>query len=150
MEYQRFGHQYVLRLDPGEDVRATLLDFIRREDIRGGYFIAFGAFSRLKLQYFKTSLKRYEDHEINQQVEVVSLLGNIARENGQPVIHMHAAVADEQLRTYSGHVSDGTVRPTLEVFLTSFEGEIRRERDAATGLELIAFSRKPPSSLGQR
>ncbi len=139
MEYQRFGHQYVLRLDPGEEVRPTLLDFVRREDIRGGFFVAFGAFGRLKLQYFKTSLKRYEDHEINQQVEVVSLLGNIARENGKPVIHMHAAVADEQLKTYSGHVSDGTVRPTLEVFLTSFEGEIRRGHDSTTGLELLVL-----------
>ncbi len=48
MVFQRFGNQYILRLESGEEVRATLLGFMDRENIRGGYFIAFGAFSRLR------------------------------------------------------------------------------------------------------
>ncbi len=53
------------------------------------------------------------------------------------MIHMHTAVADGQSRTYSGHIGNGYVRPTLEVFLTRLEGELRRTKDEATGLELL-------------
>jgi predicted DNA-binding protein with PD1-like motif len=118
---------------------ATLLDFFDREDVRAGYFLAFGAFSRVRLRYFDVGTKQYRDHEVNQQVEVVSLLGNVARVDGKPMIHMHAAVADGQSRTYSGHIGEGVVRPTLEVFLTKFEGELRREKDPISGLELLAL-----------
>ncbi len=137
MEFQRFGNQYVLKLDPDEEVMSALLGFAAREDIRAGYFVAFGAFSKVRLRYFDVQAKQYRDHEVDQQVEVVSLMGNIATAEGRPMIHMHTAVADGQSRTYSGHIGSGYVRPTLEVFLTRLEGELRRTKDEATGLELL-------------
>lgn len=142
MEFERFANHYVLRLEPGEEVMSTLLDFVDRENIRGGYFLAFGAFSRACLRYFDVNRRQYVDHDVNHQVEVVSLLGNIARMDGQPKIHMHGAVSDEQLRTFSGHIGEATVRPTLEVFLTKFDGEVRRAEDPATGLDLLALRQK--------
>jgi predicted DNA-binding protein with PD1-like motif len=62
---------------------------------------------------------------------------------------MHAAVNDAQAHTSSGYVAEGTVRPTLEVFLTKFEGEIHREPDPATGLELLALPRTMPGRRRQ-
>lgn len=142
MEYQRFGNQYVLKLDPEEEVRASLTGFLEREDIRAGYFLAFGAFSRVKLRYFDYNVKFYRDHILDQQVEVVSLLGNIARVDGKPRIHMHAAVANSQIQTFSGDIAEGVVRPTLELFLTKFEGELRRTKDPETGLELLELAQR--------
>lgn len=142
MEFEKFGEHYVLRLDPGEEVMATLLDFVDREDVRGGYFLAFGGFSRVQLDYFDVDAKRFKTNDVDQQVEVVSLLGNVARDHGKPIIHMHGAVSDAQSHTSSGHVASGTVRPTLEVFLTRFDGTINREKDPRTGLELLALPRK--------
>ena len=149
MEFEKFGSHYVLRLDPGEEVKSTLLDFVSREDVRGGYFVAFGGFSRVRLCYFDVDAKQFKSYDVDQQVEVVSLLGNVARANGQPTIHMHAAVSDAQGDTSSGHVAEGTVRPTLEVFLTKFEGEIHREPDPATGLELLALPCTMPGRRGK-
>lgn len=149
MEFAQLGRQYVLRLDPGEEVMATLLDFVGREKIGGGYFVAFGAFSRVRLCYFDVVARQYTAHDVDQQVEVVSLLGNVACADSRPIIHMHAAVSDAQSRTYSGHVGEGVVQPTLEVFLTTLEGEIRRARDPATGLELLALPRRLPRGQGR-
>ena len=137
MQFQRFDGQYVLRLMPGEEVMQTLLDFVDQHGIRGGSFMAFGAFSRVRLRYFDVEAKHYRDHEVNRQVEVVSLLGNIARVDGRPQIHMHTSVSDASGQTNSGHIGEGIVRPTLEVFLTPLEGELRRRRDPQTGLELL-------------
>jgi predicted DNA-binding protein with PD1-like motif len=139
MEFARFGDRYVLRLETDEEVMATLVNFVQREEIRGGYFLAFGGFRRVRLRYFDVHSKQYRDHDVDRQVEVISLLGNIARVDGRPMIHMHTAVSDEQGRTDSGHIGEGVVRPTLEVFVTKLDGELRREKDPGTGLELLAL-----------
>jgi hypothetical protein len=143
MESQRFGSHYVLRLDSGEEVMATLLDFIRREQIRGGYFLAFGGFSQVRLRYFSVAQEAYQDFDINQQVEVVSLLGNIAEKNGEPMIHMHTSVSDSSGRTFSGHIGSGTVRPTLEVFVSQLDGALRLQHDPETGLDLLSLGPIP-------
>lgn len=144
MQYERFDHQYVLKLDPDEEVMSTLLHFVGRERIYGGYFMAFGAFCRVRLRYFDFQTKQYRDHQVNQQVEVVSLLGNVARVHGKPMIHMHAAVADSHIQTFSGHIAEGVVRPTLELFLTKLDGELRREKDPVSGLDLLEL--RPPGT----
>jgi Predicted DNA-binding protein with PD1-like DNA-binding motif len=146
MRYEQFGNQYVLRLEPGEEVRSKLTEFIEQENIGGGYFIAFGAFCRARLRYFDVAAKEYRNHEIDQQVEVVSLLGNIAWVDGKPKIHMHVAVSDGQTRTYSGDMEEGYARPTLELFLTKLPGEIRREKDPESGLDLLSL----PHEMGVR
>src|SRR5206468_1792551 len=102
---------------------------------------AFGAFSRVRLRYFDVQRKQYQDHTVDRQVEVVSLLGNIARAGGKPALHLHVSVGDDEQRTYSGHLGEGVVRPTLEIFLTKFDGELRREKDPSTGLPLLALGR---------
>lgn len=151
MEFQRFGEHYVLKLEPDEEVMETLLDFAAKEEIGAGYFVAFGAFSRVVLRYFDVGSKSYRDHVVDQQVEVVSLMGNIAHVNGKPMIHMHTSVADGQSRTFSGHIGEGTVRPTLEVFLTRLPGQLRRAKDPATGLELLDLPRSvQPAEPGER
>jgi predicted DNA-binding protein with PD1-like motif len=139
MEFAQFGSVYVIRLAPSEDVMASLRAFAERRALRGAYFQAIGAFSRVRLRFFDVGQKQYRDHELGQQVEVVSLLGSVARDDGRVVLHVHATVADAASRTYSGHLSEGVVRPTLEVFLTALDGELRRRRDADTGLALLAL-----------
>jgi predicted DNA-binding protein with PD1-like motif len=142
MNYQRFGSQYVLRLDPGDEVMETLERFVEREAVRGGYFQAVGAFRRARLRYLNMKTKKYEDNTFDQQLEVISLLGNVAVEpDGSRKVHMHAAVGDEDGRTYSGHVGEAVVTPTLEVFLTVLDGELRREKSDETGMSALALDR---------
>ena len=140
MQFDRFGPHTVLRLQPGEEVVSLLKAFVGREEIRGGYFIAFGAFSRVRLRYFDPESKQYRDNEVSQQVEVVSMMGNIAcKEDGSPMLHIHVAVGDRHGKTYSGHLGEGTVDPTLELFLTKLDGVLHRQKDSATGLELLSL-----------
>jgi predicted DNA-binding protein with PD1-like motif len=96
VEYQRFGNHYVLRLDPDDEVVATLQTVVEREGIRGGYLQALGAFRRARLHYLYMQRGQYEDIDIDEQVEVVSLLGSVAIAGDTPRVHLHAAVANEQ------------------------------------------------------
>ncbi len=137
MQYARYGASYVLRVDEGEEAVATIRGFLVQQGILAGYFVAWGAFSRLKLEYFVVERNEYKARTFDQQLEVASLLGNIACLDGQPVIHAHLTVGDEEFRSYSGHLAEGTVRPMLEVFVTPLPGELHRLRHARTGLAVL-------------
>lgn len=143
MQYTQAGDHYVLRLEPGEELVTVLSEFVARQGILGGYLLAFGAFSRVRLQYFEPERREYRDNPVDQQVEVVSLLGNIARKDGKPKLHLHGAFGDRNAKTYSGHVAEAFVNPTLEVFLTDLGRELRRERDARSGLDLLVLEPEP-------
>jgi len=142
MRWERFGDHYVLRLETDEEAVSTLKAFVGEEEIRGGCFIGLGAFRRVRFRYFNAESKAYEDNAIERQVEVVSLMGNIAQgDDGSPRLHIHGAAGDREGRTFSGHLAEGIVRPTLELFLTQLSGRMRREKDPATGLELLSLGR---------
>ncbi|HLJ59229.1 MAG TPA: PPC domain-containing DNA-binding protein [bacterium] len=141
MDAQRFGRCRVMRLDPGDEIMATLLDFATHEGLGGATVHGIGAFSRVGLRYFDIKEKRYKTRTLDEQVEVVSLLGSIGLDRNGPVIHIHASVSDAQTCTHSGHLSEGIVRPTLELFLTMLDGELRRKKDPDTGLELLDLPR---------
>ncbi len=137
MRYARYGTSFVLRVDEGEEAVGTIRRFLSEHGVLAGYFVAWGAFSRLKLEYFQVDRNEYRQQTFEEQLEVASLLGNIACLDGEPVIHAHLTVGDEEFRSYSGHLAEGIVRPMLEVFVTPLPGELYRLRDARTHLAVL-------------
>jgi predicted DNA-binding protein with PD1-like motif len=53
-----------------------------------------------------------------QQVEVLSLVGDVTIFNGKPIVHMHAVLGRPDGTTMGGHVFELDVNPTLEVIVT--------------------------------
>jgi predicted DNA-binding protein with PD1-like motif len=139
MRFRQFGghRPYVLRLDEGEEILETLEQFLAAHHIRLGYFIAFGGFSGVELDYFNVRTRKYQKRRIDKQLEVVSLLGNVALQAGTPKIHAHCVVGDEHDQTYGGHLGLGTVKPLLEVFLAAIDGELERVEDTARGVHVL-------------
>jgi predicted DNA-binding protein with PD1-like motif len=138
VQYATYGTIHVLRIDEGEEAVATIRDYLVEQSILAGYFVAWGAFSRLKLEFFEPRQGEYRERTFDEQLEVASLLGNIACLDGEPVVHAHLTVGDREFRTYSGHLAEGIVRPMLEVFVTPLPGELPRVRDARTNLAVLA------------
>ncbi len=137
MQYAQYNDHYVVRLDEGEEAVASLRRFLVERGILGGYFLAWGSFSRLKLRYFRPAEREWKEWTLDRQVEVASLVGNISTLDGEPTIHAHMVVGDESFQTYSGHLAEGMVRPMLEVFVTPFVGELRRAWDEERGLAVL-------------
>ena len=59
--------------------------------------------------------KEFKPIPINEQVEVLALVGNIALYQGEPMIHAHVVVGRSGGTTPGGHILEAHVRPTLEV-----------------------------------
>jgi uncharacterized protein len=129
---------YAVVLETGEEVLACLDRFVRVEHISTAGLTAIGAFSDVVLMYFDWEKKDYLQIPVREQVEVASLIGDVAEDpSGQPAIHIHLVVGKRDGTAMAGHLGEGYVRPTLEVIVTESPAHLHKRKDPETGLALI-------------
>ncbi len=137
MKAKLFGNEHVLVFAVGEQVLETLNTYRLQHTITAAQFMAIGGFSQVQLAYFNVRTKQYERRDVNEQVEVISLIGNVALMDGKPFVHAHVCVGTTEYQARAGHLGEATVQPMLELFLTQLNGELTREQDLSTGLEKL-------------
>lgn len=129
---------YAVILETGDEVVATLETFANEAGLTSASFNAIGAFSRATLAFFDWDSKEYLPIEVDEQVEVASLMGDVAiGPDGKPAIHIHAVLGRRDGSAVAGHLQSGSVRPTLEVILTESPRHLRKVHDVETGLAFI-------------
>jgi predicted DNA-binding protein with PD1-like motif len=128
---------FAVVLEPGEEATACLLKFAREQKIQAAQISAIGAFSRVVLGFFEFDRRDYRRIVLDEQVELVSLLGNLATDGNEMKLHAHAVVANREGRAFGGHLLEGIVKPTLEAVAIDTPAHLRRRFDPATGLALL-------------
>jgi predicted DNA-binding protein with PD1-like motif len=129
---------FALIFETGDEVMHVLKSFAKDTRPRSAHFTAIGAFSEATLAYFDWQSKQYRDIPIREQVEVLTLAGDIAwKDDGAPVVHAHVVVGLADGSTRGGHLQRAMVRPTLEVILEEYPKHLERRHDATSGLALI-------------
>lgn len=128
---------FALIFETGDEAMAGLLEFAKASRLGAARFTAIGAFRNVTLGYFDWERKDYKKIPVEEQVEVLSLIGDIALKDGQPQVHAHVVVGRSDGSTRGGHLLKAHVRPTLEVILTESAEHLRKEMDAESGLALI-------------
>jgi predicted DNA-binding protein with PD1-like motif len=127
-----------LIFETGDEMMSALHNFASEKRLAGSQFTAIGAFQRVTLGYFDLEKKDYLQIPVEEQVEVVALIGDIAAgPKGQPKVHAHVVVSKRDGTAMAGHLLKAHVRPTLELILTESAAHLRRRHDAETGLALI-------------
>lgn len=129
---------FALIMETGDEALAAITDFAIQHRIKAAQITAIGAFSDVTLLYFDWDKKYYKEITINEQVEVASLIGDIALgPNGKPAVHVHLVVGKSDGTAMAGHLGKAHVRPTLEVIIKDAPSYLQRTQDAETGLALI-------------
>ena len=121
----------------GDEAISGLLDFARSQNLAGARVTAIGAFREATLAYFDWESKKYEEIPVNEQVEVLSLLGDVALSDEEPALHLHAVLGRRDGSTVGGHLKRAIVRPTLEVIIDEQPEHLRKVHDTESGLALI-------------
>ncbi len=116
---------------------AGLADFCREQEINAGSFTIIGAVSEVVLSYYNIESKKYEDKNIVENLEITGIIGNVAKLNSDVALHMHGTFSDRDMKVVGGHVKKMVVSGTGEVALTIYKGEITREFDEVSGLNLM-------------
>ncbi|MDN0198780.1 PPC domain-containing DNA-binding protein [Streptomyces sp. S.PNR 29] len=128
---------YVVVLDAGEDPVAELTRFARDRSLGASQVTAVGAFSEAVVGWFDRGVKDYRRIPVEEQCEVLSLLGDIAVGQDGPTPHLHAVLGLSDGTTRGGHLLAGRVWPTLEVVIRDSPAALAKTHHADLGLALI-------------
>lgn len=131
---------YALIFDTGDELAAGLKKFAKEQRLAGSSFKAIGALQSVKLGWFNWETKKYETAvQLLEQVELLSLIGDIALNDGDPQVHAHVVIGRRDGTAHGGHLLEAIVRPTCEVILTESPEHLQKRLDPASGLALIRF-----------
>jgi len=133
--------EWVVIFDPEDEVMAGLKQFAIAQHLQAAHFTAIGAFASVTVAWFDLETKAYQPIHIDEQVEVLSLIGDVAGFHGKPVVHAHICVAKRDGRAHGGHLQSGKVRPTLELILIESPAHLRKSFRPEFGLALIDLDR---------
>jgi predicted DNA-binding protein with PD1-like motif len=142
LQHSDRARTFVLVLDTGDEAVKSLTEFAKTQRVGASHFSAIGAFSTAVVAYFDWKTKKYQQLPITEQVEVLSLVGDIADDGGTPKIHAHVVLGKADATAHGGHLISGHVRPTLEIVLTETSPHLRRRFDPDSGLALIDVDSK--------
>lgn len=129
--------EYAVVFRPGDDPWAGLTQFAADYHVPSAHFTGIGAFRDARLGWFDAQKKQYRVIPVDQQVEVASLVGDIAQLDGKPSVHMHCVLSMSDGQTRGGHFLSAHVYPLLEVFVTVDPTPLGKKRDPDTGLSLM-------------
>lgn len=136
MLYQRFGDRYQVRIESGESVVESLTRLAEAEEMGYATLTGIGAVRRASLAYYNVDTREYETHDLEEQLEVVSLVGNVSLRDGNPFLHVHAALGRRDLTMVGGHLMDAVAHATLEVWMQREAANVHRFSDES-GLALL-------------
>jgi uncharacterized protein len=129
---------FVLVFETNDELAQTLKEFASQQRLASASFKAIGALSSVRLGWLNWEAKRYEPSvSLDEQLELLSLIGDIALKDGKPQVHAHAVVGKRDGTAHGGHLLQAHVRPTCEVVLTESPAHLKKEFDPAAGIALI-------------
>ncbi|MEF0943714.1 PPC domain-containing DNA-binding protein [Rhizobium sp. BR 362] len=129
---------YVVVLDANEEAFSTLSNFATTYEMTAASVTAIGAFGKATVGWFDFASRSYRKIPVEEQCEVLSLLGDIATgDDGKASLHLHAVLGLKDGSTRGGHFIEGIVHPTLEVTIIETPAYMHRRHHKDFGISLI-------------
>lgn len=129
--------RYIIRLEKGDEIISSLIDFCLENRISFATFNAIGAVSRIKLALYKLDKKEYLHKSFDGPFEIASMYGNICEMDGNFIVHSHGVFSDINFDGKAGHVGSAIISATGEIALQSYKNVIFRKKNDEIGLNLL-------------
>jgi len=126
--------QLFIRLMSGADIFKGLENACREHELKTGIVISgIGQLKEFALGYFREK-GDYSPTHFSSPHELLSLSGNIIRQNGDYLFHLHAVLGDSNKGCLGGHLLKGTVVVTNEIVILESQIDLARRLEEETGL----------------
>jgi len=138
MSYRKLdvGRIILVRVKHDSEIIKFVTELAKKNSIMTATFTAIGALKWAKLGFYDQEKHEYLESSLLAPQEIASCMGNISIKEGEPFVHAHAVLADQNGNTKAGHLLEGKVF-AAEIHLTELIGEeLVRKNDAVTGLSL--------------
>jgi len=127
----------IARINKGEKVIESILNFCKNSGIEGAWISGIGAFASADLALYNLAKKEYTKKTFKGPLEVCSLVGNVGTMNNEYLAHIHVVLSDKEMNAFGGHLEEATVAATCELKVEIFDHPIVRKYDEKIGLNLI-------------
>src|SRR5215469_1991511 len=98
---------FILVFQTGDELATGLLQFANEQKLSAASFKAIGALSSVRLGWLSWEKKKYEPSvTLDEQVELLSLIGDVALKDGEPVVHAHAVIGTKDGMAHGGHLTE--------------------------------------------
>ncbi len=132
----------MIRLEKGDDILASIKRFGEANKIGGALFEGIGSLNKAKLGHYDFEAKNYKFDVFNEDLEILSLSGNISTMNNGPVPHAHVTLGKRDFSVIGGHLDEGSVANMVEIGLATLPGKLLKAHDDEVGLNLLQLSRR--------
>lgn len=134
--YTKVPVGYLMVLRQGDDVLAHIGTLAMKENIPSANFSGMG-FVNARFGFFNFSTKEYEPKEFNN-VELASMQGSIAWQNGKVSLHTHGVVTDKDFKAYGGHLLHAVVGTgSVEILITVHDKKLERVMEQPLGANVL-------------
>jgi uncharacterized protein len=141
--FSRLGPaRFVIRLEKGEDILLSLRRFAAENRIGAGVFEGIGSLNTAKLGHYDFRTKDYKFEVFSEDLEILSLSGNIATMDKAPLPHAHVTLGKRDFSVIGGHLDEGSLANMVEIGLSSMPGKLVKSRDDEVGLNLLQLRRR--------
>lgn len=140
MEYRKYADTYVVRINKGEEIIASLQALCEKENIQLASVSGIGAADRAVIGLYDVANRQYHKTELEGAMEITSLLGNVTRKDGAVYLHLHINLCDKNTQIIGGHLNECRIGATGEIIVRTIPGQVGRLLDEeVTGLNLFQF-----------
>ncbi len=139
MEYGIFDNTIVVRLDKGDKIVESVLSVAKKEGITLAYLTGIGAVDDFEVGVFDLDKADYAHYRYTGNHEINSVVGNLTTKEGAPYLHAHITCTGCDGTVVGGHLFEGKVSLTAEIFLQIINGSAERKFDSTVGINKITF-----------
>ena len=132
------GRVIVAKIEPNEDLFDAIKELIKKHKIKSGLINVIGALKQFTIGYFDIEKKKYNFKTFDEDIELISCMGNIAFKDNEPIIHLHVSVGKDDYSIIGGHLSQpSVVSITAEVYIYEISQALTRANDPQFDLSLL-------------
>lgn len=126
------------KIEPNEDMISAIVDIVRKYEIRSGIITCIGALKKFTIGFYNVNTKNYKMETFNENVELISAIGNISYKENDPLIHLHVTLGRSDYSLIGGHLSQPSIiSVTCEVKIFEIDYKLKRVNDPQFDLSLL-------------
>lgn len=143
MLYAKQGSGFVIRLEQGDDIVATMKQFAEAKRVRAAFFEGIGSLYKAKLGHYDfQDTKTYKYETFDEDLEILALSGNVSTMNQKALPHAHATLGRRDFSVIGGHLEEGSLANMVEINLAKLPGKLEKAKDSNIGLNLMQLPNK--------
>ena len=142
MIYTQLGtDKYVLRLESGDDILLSIRQFATAKRLSAGLIEGIGSLNKVKLGHYDFKTRKYSYETFEDDLEILTLSGNIASMNRQPLPHVHVTLGRRDFSVIGGHMDEGSSANMVEIGIWKLPGKLVKTKDNQIGLNVLQLAR---------